>query len=174
MGRVDIWRSVRLYGQHGEFKYVQQLLSHLTQTCSSNNANTPISPEVELLCSPRLARLCRIDHGHVDDLISHFNVLQVEHETTIIPGSATLGLNSAASVEATSASSTSTSSERSPAVVATGTADVDDERNSGESFDDGDQDWGTSDTDAARDSDSDRDYTACSADDCGYCGKCGY
>lgn len=146
----------------------------LIHNSSSDHPNMPNSPEVDLVCSARLAQLCRIDDSLLDDLTNQFNALQVKQEPPTVSDSGASDLNCTAGASAQSGASTNTTLVVSPAITPTEPPDGDEEDESDRGFEDENLGWRTSYTSIDRDSDSDRDFTACSAEDCGYCGKCSY
>jgi hypothetical protein len=131
------------------------------------------SPEVGLVCSTRLGPLCRLDDSLVDDLSSQFNALQVNQEPPTVSDRGTSESNFTPSESEQSASSTNTSLVVPPASSTAPPYGFDEDEWDG-SFQDRNLGWLTGYAGTNRDSDSGRDFTACSADDCGYCGRCDY
>jgi len=132
------------------------------------------SPEVDLVCSARLGRLCRLDDSLLDGLTSQLDTLQVEQEPSSKAGGGTPDVNFTASASAQSAASTDPSSAVPSAITSTDPPDGEEEDESDSSFEDECLVWRTGDAGFDHDSDGDRDFTACSADDCGYYGRCSY
>jgi len=134
----------------------------------------PTSPEVDLICSARLGLLCRLDDSLDDDFSSQFKSLQVKKQETPAVDSEASEPNHTPSTYGHSASSTNTSLVVPPAIPSTEPPEGDDEDEWDGGFQDRSLGWRTGYAGTNRDSHSERDFTACSADDCGYCGKCDY
>lgn len=150
------------------------MIPELIHNSSSNHANVPTSPEVGLVCSARLGLLCRLDDSLIDHLSGQFNGLQVEQDPPTVSDSGTSESNWNSSENEQSTSSANTSLAVPAAVTSAAPTYGFDEDEWGGSFQDRSLSWRTGHADTNHDSDYERDFTACSADDCGYCGKCDY
>lgn len=140
----------------------------------SNFADATISPGVNLVCSSALSQLCRLNDTVDDDLVMQFSNLKVRGEPVNEPDDAF----STSSSKTTSRSALSTGMASAVSQAADGAAGI----ASGQDSEPEDEfetnryaaDTGGYSTDSDNDSIHDRDYTACSAEDCGYCGRCRY
>lgn len=140
-----------------------------------------ISPEVGLICSARLGPLCRLDHSLYDALSGQFDAIQIKQEPVKVSDSSTFDFNITPSESAEStantenmlaASTAGTSPEPTAGDNEGGDSDYDNEDEQGER-------WGNRGSPSRSYSgpewdDFEPDYTACSASDCGYCGRCRY
>lgn len=145
-----------------------------TYISSRAHSNMPNSPEVELICSTRLGGLCRLSDDLIDDLTRRFNALQPDHEPRAESGSEIGTLSGITGSRVESAAGTITTLPVSSTPAADEVLDDDQEDDLEESFEDDSLVWRTGHAGIDRDSDFDRDFTACSADNCGYCGRCSY
>ncbi len=119
----------------------------------------------------------------MDDLISQLDAVQMNARdvaTSAQDTSSMIPVTSPINFDAVDSSLVS----RSSPIIASGKSVVDD--SGGHDFVNNDDDdshtfheeheviWRTGNATMGYDSDSDRDFTACSAEDCGYCGRCDY
>ncbi|KIW35191.1 uncharacterized protein PV07_01904 [Cladophialophora immunda] len=128
------------------------------------------SRELQLVRSARLVHLCRLDDSCIDDLTSQLDAVHINarEATASAPEASSLTPVTSPIVQ------DAASSSRSPGITVSNKPVADE----GENDDQDDDEYAAmghnSDSDPGHNSDSDRDYTACSAEDCGYCGRCGY
>ena len=118
------------------------------------------SPEVKLVSSARLRQVCRLDQSPPDDLVSLFSAVQIAPDSTT--GTGTSGSASIATASGVPATTV-------PSPVSVGSLEEDTVEREYVEFG-REEEYGGSD----RDRNSGQDFTACSADDCGYCGQCPY
>lgn len=120
---------------------------------------------MRLVCSSELKELCHLDEAVADEFLTQFNALDVKEEPVNVPGEAT---------STSSSKMTSTAASR----VANVLSSVESNQRSDSEGDYEEYELSYRGGHGNRDSDDDsvsgRDYTACSAEDCGYCGKCMY
>ena len=139
---------------------------------SRAHSNMPNSPEVELVCSTRLGGLCRLSDDLIDDLTHRFDALQADHEPQADLSSEVGTSSGMTGSRVESAADTITTLPVSSTPVADEAPDNEKHDDSKGSFGDDSLVWRTGYAGLDCDSDSNQDFTACSADDCGYCGKC--
>lgn len=134
-----------------------------------------ISPEVGLISSARLGPLCRLDHSLYDALCGQFDAIQIKQKPVKMSDSGTLDFNFTPSESAESTVNTENTLTASTTGTSPESAAGDD--NDGDNEDEWDKGWGSRGSVSPsywdRESDDfEPDYTACSASDCGYCGRC--
>ena len=150
------------------------MLLELIYVVFSQHKAVPLSPEVGLVRSPRLADLCRLYDSNLDDLNNRLGALQVTQQPSAISSTATSNSDTLRSADMLSTNTTSNMSALPAPVTTPEPSDGHEGRQSSASFADDDLVWDAGSAGIDCESDSDRDFTACSADDCGYCGKCSY
>ncbi len=146
-------------------------LAYISSRAHLNMSN---SPEVELICSTRLGGLCRLSDDLIDDLTHRFDALQADHEPRADSGSEVGTSSGVIGSRVESPADTITTLLVSSTLVADEAPDDEKHNNSEESFRNDPLSWRTGYAGIDRDNDSDQDFTACSVDDCGYCGRCSY
>lgn len=132
-----------------------------------------ISPEINLVRSAHLHRLCRLDDPSVTSLVPDPKAADLKQKLSA-PSDDKLSSTKSGPSESTARESLTTISTTPPMSLGLITTTISTMQVQNDSSEDERYISYNSYSRYDSDNDSDRDFTACSADDCGYCGKCMY
>ena len=152
----------------------------LTQVSARNYANRRFSPEIELVCMDRIGLLCQVDDKIVEDLPSQFKLIEIKKEQPTVSDdgpSETTDTPDASGYETPITNMSMAVSSAPESITLTGTPPGINPIEAREDYDEDERDEIYQDrgyVGSYSDTGSVLDYTACSSDSCGYCGRCDY
>lgn len=192
MVKAGIWQLDHTLDTQRKPTYILHGVKPEADNSASTNANASLSPEVDIVRSPRLHKMCELDNLSVPSLVAEFDAIDLRHDASdqVVDKKSSTERVTSASMPTETVYTTSSDSrlppakatrESGPTISAVGSAllDQDEGHDSDEYNFEGvgynsvrfGKSYGY---DSDDQSDQDQDFTACSADDCGYCGKCMY